>query len=183
MSRAYFNETQRFRQVWILIIIILSIAGWGYAVISGVVANDATEKQPASDLVLILTGIIPLLLIFLVFKLKLVTRVRNDGLYFQFKPLQLKEKHISPDDIVSFEVRKYKPIAEYGGWGVRAGGKKSGRAYNVSGNMGLQLVLKNGKKILIGTKQPEEIKKAMEAMMRIGNQIADTRNQKSELSQ
>ena len=165
MSRAYFNETQRFRQVWILIIIILSIAGWGYAVISGLLENDAVEKQPASDLGLILTGIIPLLLIFLVFKLKLVSRIRNDGLYFQFKPLQLKEKHISPDDIISFEIRKYKPIAEYGGWGIRVGGKKSGEAYNVSGNMGLQLYLKNNKKFLIGTQKPGEIRKAMEAMM------------------
>ena len=86
-------------------------------------------------------------------------------MYFQFKPFHLKEKHIKPDDINSFEVRKYKPIAEYGGWGIRAGGRKAGRAYNVSGNMGLQLYLKNNKKILIGTQKPGEIRKAMEAMM------------------
>jgi len=179
MSRAYFNETQRFRQIWIMIIIILSIAGWGYAVISGIIENDAAKQQPASDLVLILSGIIPLLLILLFFKLKLVTRVRNDGIYFQFKPFHLKEKRIKPDDINSFEIRKYKPIAEYGGWGVRAGGRKSGRAYNVSGNIGLQLYLKNDKKILIGTQRPKEIQKAMETMMEGG----DSRNQKTELRQ
>jgi hypothetical protein len=31
------------------------------------------------------------------------------------------------------------------------------RAYNTSGNMGLQLIMKNGKKILIGTHKPDEL--------------------------
>ncbi len=39
--------------------------------------------------------------------------------------------------------------------GIRYGPK--GTAYNVSGKIGLQLELKNGKKILIGTRKPEEI--------------------------
>ena len=34
-------------------------------------------------------------------------------------------------------------------------------AYNVKGKMGLQLVLKNGKKILIGTQKTEELKQIL----------------------
>ncbi len=163
MARAYFNETQRFRQWWIYLIILFTIVSWGYAVI---VSFQSEEPQKASeDYVLILTSIIPIALILLLFSLKLVTKIRNDGIYVRFKPLQLKEKHIRPEEIKTFEVRKYKPLTEYGGWGIRTGGKKYGKAYNVSGNMGLQLYLANGKKLLIGTLKAREVQKAMKAMM------------------
>ncbi|RLD77813.1 MAG: hypothetical protein DRJ15_12800 [Bacteroidetes bacterium] len=164
MTKAYFNETQRFRQIWIFLIILITIGGWGYAVFTSITAEQETEKA-RSDLTMILLSIIPLALIFLLLKLKLATRVRNDGIYFRFSPFHRKEKHIRPDEINTFEVRKYKPISEYGGWGIRVRGGKRGIAYNVSGNMGLQLYLKNGKKTLIGTQKPVELQKAMEEMM------------------
>jgi hypothetical protein len=167
MSKAYFNETQRFRQPWIWLIVAITILAWGYAVISSLFESQAADK-PAPDLVLIFVSIIPITLVILIIKLRLETRIRPDGIYFQFKPLQFKEKHIPPEAINSYEVREYKPIAEYGGWGIRAGGKKSGKAYNVSGNLGLQLYLKDGKKLLIGTQKPAEIRKAMEDLFGLG---------------
>jgi hypothetical protein len=63
-------------------------------------------------------------------------------------------------------VRKYKPLAEFGGWGLRFG--VSGKAYNISGNKGLQLELTNNKKLLIGTQKPEELS---EALNKIGKLI------------
>ncbi len=165
MARAYFNETQKFRQWWIYLIVIFTIVSWGYAVISSLMEEES--QKVSGDYVLILTSIIPLALILLLISLSLVTRIRNDGVYVRFKPLQLKEKHIRPEEIKTYEVRQYRPLAEYGGWGIRAGGKKYGKAYNVSGNMGLQLYLDNGKKLLIGTQKPREVEKAMAAMMEV----------------
>ena len=163
MRRAYFNEIQRFRQWWVYLVIVLSIASWGYALIASINSPDTEKAMP--DLSLILTGLIPLLLVLLLVYLNLYTRIRNDGIYFRFKPLQWKEKHIKPEEIERYEIRKYRPMIEYGGWGIRQGGKKYGKAYNVSGNVGLQLYLKNGKRILIGTQKPREIEKAMQVMM------------------
>jgi len=37
-------------------------------------------------------------------------------------------------------------------------------AYNVSGNKGIQLVFTNGRKLLIGTKRPEEVKEILEKL-------------------
>jgi hypothetical protein len=71
-------------------------------------------------------------------------------------PFQFKYNEISWNDVLTIEVRKYKPIREYGGWGYRFS-FKNGKAYNISGNMGLQIVLKNGDKILIGTQKPDEL--------------------------
>jgi len=52
-------------------------------------------------------------------------------------------------------VRKYKPLLEYGGYGIRGFGNN--RALNISGNTGLQLVFKDGRKLLIGTKKGHEM--------------------------
>lgn len=163
MKRVYFNETQRFRQWFIYLAVVASMAAWIYMISASVHADEPDKK--VEDHVLILTGIIPLILIVLLFSLRLVTRIRDDGIYIRFKPFQWKEKHIRKEDIKSFEVRKYKPIMEYGGWGYRNSLRKYGRAYNVSGNMGLQLYLGNGNKLLIGTQKPREIQKAMDALM------------------
>lgn len=54
-----------------------------------------------------------------------------------------------------FFVREYKPILEYGGYGIRY--SFSGKAYNVRGKMGLQLKFKDGGKLLIGTQKMEEM--------------------------
>lgn len=164
MSRPYFNETQRFRQWWVYLVVVVTMGAWVYAVSESLKAAPADKA--ASDLGLILSGIIPLLIIILLFSLRLETSIRKDGITFRFRPL--REKHIKPGEIERWEVRKYRPLAEYGGWGYRTGSRKYGKALNVSGNMGIQLYLTNGKKILIGTQKPEEAAKAMEGMMEGG---------------
>jgi hypothetical protein len=61
----------------------------------------------------------------------------------------------------SAEPRTYSPVLEFGGWGIRVGG--GGMAYNVSGNEGVQLVLKSGRRVLIGTRQPDVLMSALRA--------------------
>ena len=71
-------------------------------------------------------------------------------------------RDIERDKIRKIYVRKYKPIWEYLGWGIRFG--PSGRAYNTMGKIGLQLELKNGRKILIGTQKKEELKEIIQKL-------------------
>jgi len=54
-------------------------------------------------------------------------------------------------------LRGYSPISEYGGWGMRYSLSGKGRALNVSGRTGVQLVFKDGKKLLIGTQKADDI--------------------------
>ncbi|MCC2668116.1 MAG: hypothetical protein K0Q72_587 [Armatimonadetes bacterium] len=51
--------------------------------------------------------------------------------------------------------RTYSPINEFGGWGIRTG--KQGRAFNMRGNQGVQLVLRSGQRVLIGSQQSDEL--------------------------
>jgi hypothetical protein len=79
-------------------------------------------------------------------------------------------KHISISEIASVEVEKYKPIIEFGGWGVRKRFLSRKTAYNISGNMGMRVIMKNGSQIMFGTRKPDEMKHAVLKMMQRGNE-------------
>ena len=129
-------------------IILVSMGFWLYSFIVQILDGN-TDDRPASDLIIIiLVGLLPILLIYLFFSIKLITSVDSAGVHYRFAPWQRKTKTIGPDDIQEYRIRKYRPLIEYGGWGVRTGNKKYGRAYNVSGNIGLQFIIKNNKKLL-----------------------------------
>ena len=85
---------------------------------------------------------------------KLVVSMDSKRIYYRFAPFINSERTISVDDVLDMRIRKYKAIWEYGGYGYRYS-IKNGRALNISGYMGLQLVFSNGKKLLIGTQKPD----------------------------
>lgn len=131
----------------------------------------ALEKMPSEELntpvilVVIIFGIIvPIGFGGLFWMLTLQTEVRGDGVYIRFLPIHFRFKRFGAEEIKEYYARQYKPIAEYGGWGIRYG-KKSGRAYNVRGNKGVQLVFKNGKRLLIGSQRAEELEEEIGLMI------------------
>jgi len=89
----------------------------------------------------------------LLWNMKMKTLVDDSGIYVKWWPFG--QMSIQWSELSSAEAREYNPISEYGGWGIRWG--KSGKAYNVKGNKGVQLVLKSGKRILIGSQRSEEL--------------------------
>jgi hypothetical protein len=164
MARAYFNETQRFTQWWIYLVLAMVFASWIYTMVTLFPETQKEDGNSAKIMLIVNSIIIPFTIYALLRILKLKTRIRNEGIYYRFVPMHFKEKFLAREDIERFEVRKYRPLPEYGGWGIKTRGSKYGKAINVSGNQGLQLYLTNGKKLLIGTQKPREIEKAMEAM-------------------
>jgi len=160
-----FHETQKFNQVW-LWFAVLFIAGllW-YGVIKQLVFNIPFGSKPKSDAVLLILWIIlGIALPAFFYSLKLITKVRSDGLYIRFFPLHFSFRRIPLDELKRYEVRTYRPIWEYGGWGIRWGLK--GKAYNVSGNRGVQLEFLNRKRLLIGSQKPEELVNAIDLVLR-----------------
>jgi len=89
----------------------------------------------------------------------MLTRVRKEGIEVMCLPLTFLRKRIAWEEIERIYARTYSPISEYGGWGIRYG--QAGTAYNIRGNQGIQLELKNGKRLLIGTQQPQEFLEAV----------------------
>ena len=145
-SQEYFREEQRFRQPW-LWLIVLGAAGiaW-YAAVGQLVLGRPFGDRPASDgllLVFLLAFGVGLPLFFRA--LRLVTVVDAGGVHFRFIPFQMAARVIPPEYISSYAARTYRPLVEYGGWGIRSG--RGGDAYNVSGDRGVQFVLAGGKRV------------------------------------
>ncbi len=168
-QRGGFCEIQRFRQTWIWVLVLpislFLIILFGYGMVKQLIFGHSWGSRPLSDTALAIIGPLWILfgigLAYLFYSTKLITEVRNDGLYIRFFPLTHRE--IPFQDIRRCEVRTYSPIREFGGWGIRYGRKA--KAYNVSGNRGVQLELSNGKRLLIGSQRPEELARAIEAKM------------------
>ena len=156
----YFEETQYFRQKWLWAIILFFPLFSLYGIYEQILMGNTIGNQPISNSGLLLFSVvIGLGLPLLFFNIKLKTRVSDKGLHYRFFPIHLREHLLSFDEIESCKARKYAPLKEFGGWGVRWGFE--GKAYNVSGEEGLQLVLKNDLKILFGSQQAKALEKAM----------------------
>lgn len=155
-----FRETQYFRQPWIWLIVLGIFALFAYLIVQQLILGKPVGNNPASDTeLIILVVIFGLGLPLLFFMTKLVVEVRDDGLYIRFFPFHFSFRKIPLEDLKTCEARTYSPLKEYGGWGIRYGPK--GKAYNVSGNRGVQLEPANGKRILIGSQKPEELAEAI----------------------
>ncbi len=140
----------------------LIVAVFGYALYQQLVLGRPWGDRPMSDAALIALALPMFALAGFLAVLglagRLTVRVRPAELQIRYFPLV--NKTIPWADIAACTARSYRPLLEYGGWGVRWGGRKRGWAYSVSGNRGVQLELASGKRILIGSKRAEELEAA-----------------------
>lgn len=169
-TQTFFAEEQSFRQTWVWFAVLPSSAVvlliFAIGLYQQLYLGKPFGDNPVSDrgLLIIALLIIPIVigLPILFYKMKLVVRLLPDKLHIKFSPFV--HKQIPLHDIVRCEPRKYSPIREFGGWGIRYGGKKRGWAYNVAGNRGVQLELANGKLLLIGSQRADELAAAIQQL-------------------
>ncbi len=141
-----YEEKQKFNQKWLWLLLFFSVGIGAFAGYTEYVTTGSWAGIIAS-LVVIFSLVVPMAL------LEMKTSITKEEIVVTFWPFG--RWRIARVDIAEAQVRTYRPIAEYGGWGIRWGSK--GRAYNVRGNQGLQLKLHNGKQILIGTQEPAHL--------------------------
>ena len=165
MTKVLFKETQQFRQWWWIILVLGSTVPTMLFSIYTLYQKTANGIQ-VGDAMLIILPLFMGIMIWVFFSLKLEVWIDQEGIHYRFYPLISKNKLISNSEIQRFEIRKYSPLLDYGGWGIKKR-FKWGRAYNVSGNIGLQLYLKTGRKVLFGTQRSQAIIYAMEEMMKL----------------
>lgn len=152
-----FIETQKFRQWWLYAILAFALCE---VFVIALWAEKSTGDADARLGMAIGGGAI-LLVAALLFFTRMNTRIDSTGIRLVYKPFVWGEKQWTWGEIQKAYVRKYSPLWEYGGWGVRHT-ISNGKAYNVRGEFGLQLELTNGKKVLLGTQQPDELKRVLQ---------------------
>lgn len=160
-----FTERQKFKQWWIWLIL-LGINGlFLFGVFKQVIGGQQFGDNPINNTGLLILTACSILFTLLFLILRLDTVIKRNGIYVRFFPFHLKFKYYPWDSLTKSFVRRYSPLSEYGGWGLRVGLYGKGMAFNVSGDKGLQLEFKDNKKLLIGTNKPDEL---TETLRKIG---------------
>ena len=70
------------------------------------------------------------------------------------------ERTIAWSDIRGVEALTYRPIKDFGGWGVRWATAR-GIVYNARGKRGVRMVLASGERVLVGSQRADELARAI----------------------
>ena len=153
-----FKEEQRFTQWWLWLLLggVLLIPIYG--IVQQFVLKEPFGNNPMSDwgLVLFLLGMLAFCYFF--WWLKLQTTITKKEIAINFPPLA--KKRILWSEVEHAQIVKYSPLI---GYGLRIW-TPHGTVYNVKGNRGLSLVLKNGKKYMIGTQRHREVEDIIQTL-------------------
>jgi hypothetical protein len=159
-----YHEEQHFRQwwVWVLVAAPAALAWWLF--VEQIIRAKPLGQNPAPDwlvwLIWLLIGIgLPLFF----GRMTLVVELTAEQLLIRYRPFS--RRVIPLDEVVRVQARTYNAVKEYGGWGVK-GWSKEKMAYNVSGNRGAELTLKDGRQVMIGSQRADELAAVIEAERR-----------------
>src|SRR5690606_13081914 len=146
-----FQENQRFNQWWLWVLLIISSGAPAIILYKEFTNNSLTSGSLSALIILFLV-----IVLFVVLNMKTtITQKSIQLVYFPFV-----WKTINIDNIASMEVINYGFV---GGWGIRLW-TSYGTVYNVRGNKGLHIKLKNGKQLVIGTQKTQELEKVVEQL-------------------
>ena len=152
MTQVIFQETQRFRQIWIWALI-LGISGFS---ISSLFLLEDKAPLTLGDLAFPIGMILLLNILFLSFTL--TTRIEADSLSYRFFPFT-RWRTFRFEEIETLDLVEYNGLWEYGGWGIKWNGDSW--SYTTGGKWGI-LVKTTNKKFLLGTQKPEQVRQVID---------------------
>ena len=161
----FFREEQGFRSAWLRPVLLgisaLLIVLFGWGLYQQIILHQPWGDRPMSDTGLVVLSIVmfalPFALPFFFLRSKLVVTVDREVVRVSLVPFARRSVPIT--EIAQAQPRKCNPLREFGGVGVRW--TPNGWAYLVAGDMGVQLLLVNGKRIFVGSQRPDELAAAI----------------------
>jgi hypothetical protein len=160
MDEYLFYEKQYLKQWWIIAIFVCLDALFVYACIVQVGMGVPFGAKPAGDIELIILTVILIALTIFTFSHVLITKIDGQGIHYKFKPYGKKWETLRWDTIDTIEIKKYRPIFDYGGWGRRTG------CVTMNGRIGMYVRF-NKDSLMIGTQKPEEAASVLEKLGKI----------------
>lgn len=150
-----FRERQHFTQPWLwaVLFLIAGVAWWG--AVQQLYLGIPFGNRPAPDwamavIVLLFGTLFPLFFAVLT----LAVEVRDGRIAYRYFPFHLAFRVIPAEEVERVEACTYRPLMEFGGWGIRWGAE-GWRAYTTGGDRGVRVYLRDGRKILFGSRDPE----------------------------
>lgn len=167
-----FIEEQKFTQLLLIVVLLVAFIVVYFSIIQ---EWESISNGTIGEKITSLGGLfIVLVIAFLFSKLKLKTRIDEKGIYYQYFPLHFSFKLIEWKHLSKCYIRNYNAISEFGGWGIKFSFRKlKGKSFTTKGDIGLQLELKNGGKILVGTQKKEHLQRTLDTYQ---NKISTNEN-------
>ena len=152
-------ETQRVRQWWIWLLVLIGVLFVAWMFVEQIVLGHPVGNNPAPDgFVWAVTLLIGVGMPLLVRSVNLTTEIHPDRIVIRYFPFW--RRTILLRDVADCSPCEYRPILQYGGWGIRYGIGR-GMCYTLYGNTGVRLNLTSGRQLLIGSQRPEELASAI----------------------
>jgi hypothetical protein len=154
-----FNETQRFRPWWIWLAIAIVFIFPISAFLIHIVGDPVITYDPPSNPGLMVLAIIPFLLLLFFLSIRLEVHIDEQTIRYRFFPIHLKPCTLKWERVTQAKILET-------GWVRRAAGIRYLRGGNtligLASKAALSLHLDNGKKLMLGTRQPEEMDRLLE---------------------
>lgn len=154
-----FKETQQLKLLWLYILVGLESLVILLVLTVGKQSITFDELQ-AMNYIPVIAVVVPFALIYAINKIPFNYEISDNGIKYRYLSLTGKYNFLPWHSIKNVYVKKYDALGEYGGWGVRnrLWFKLNDKAYVFNdNNKGLQIELKNGKKILFSSNKIEEL--------------------------
>lgn len=171
MRRIYYEEEQNLkdnRWLWVLLLIFTMgallplIDGMYWQVIKGQPWGDKPMSDDGIIALFIIIFIICCLVTWIMVSMKLHVIIDAEGVHYKFFPNEPKWSTISKEEIIDFDIAKKNIFSRFGHrrhWFLKT------KTMNVNGTVHLSLYLKNGRKIQLGSRNPEGLKWAMKKLI------------------
>jgi len=156
VENVYINEIQSFR--WLALVPGLVTLLFAVLCYFQIVLKKQVGNRPAPSWLLVVFFLFTATVTAMLGLQKLTLSITNKAVYINFGVFASKQV-IPLTDIKSIAVRKYNGPGEFSGWGVKSNAHE--QSYTVSGDEGVEIILKNGKMILVGTQKPKEMQRVI----------------------
>lgn len=129
-------------------------AAWVYLLLWGAVGGSAVAAAASGSPGIALLTMGSAALIHVVFGGLLVT-VETGGVRVGLGRARLLRTFIPFADVSEIESVTYKPLRDFGGWGLR--GSKRKRVWSARGNRAVRLHLTDGRQVWVGSDEPDRL--------------------------
>ncbi len=143
--------------VWPIGATVAALAWWGF--LEQIILGRPWGNIPASDaLIWVIWVLLGLVFPAFLCSLRLRIDVSPATVIVRYRPIWVKR--FSTAEIADAEPVKFHPLIEWGGWGIRWR-PNHGWAYTLSGNTGVRLTFHDGRRVLLGTRDPDSLADAI----------------------
>ena len=164
LEKVLFYEKQRLTQWWLWVLVVVAQLIPMFINFRKLYLAGLTGKPEILFSTVGIWLLVFVLSLLLIYSIKLETKITEQGVYVRMFPLGFSFKFYPFSNMLAYYVRKYHPVREYGGWGLK--GRYNNRSLSIRGDRGLQLEFPNGNKLLIGTQKPQEIIEILKSLQK-----------------